>query len=735
MSYSTQARKGTFTGIAIVIAAAVLIGVIAAFQNNYFHQVLAEELAEKAEAEMSMKAIVTKDILSEMEKTLVGHIWDMKRDIQHPDSMYNIARWIVKTHPAILGCGFAFRPHYYPSKGRLFEPYAQRVGDKIITRQLADSTHDYTKIGSYPAALKAHQVEGSKIGYRRGRWLEPYYDEVTMKNTLSYTLPIWDRDSCFVGIFGMDISLELLGDTLNVHHMYPSSYDLLLSEKGNLVAGPSEKVSEAEMMHVVRAINDSTTVKTKTRRGYSDVIEMEDLDGRDQVIFVAPFRGTPHWQIVVVCYADEMFADLYMIRIKTLAFSLIGLLLLGILLYFTLRNIFKLQQANVEQERINSELKIASNIQQEMLPNTAADGIHRDDLDIACSLVPAKEVGGDLYDYFIRDEKLFFCVGDVSGKGVPSAIVMAVIHSLFRMASARENNPARIMQTLNESACQNNRSNMFVTLFLGVLDLPTGLLRYCNAGHDAPIIVGEEPLEVTPHLPIGVFSDFSYHTQQIHLTAGQVLFLYTDGLTEARNRQNKLYGMERVQEMTNQCVGYTPQQLLDKMTASVNDYMKEVGPSDDLTMMAICYKAVEHQQLLSESLTLQNDVRQVETLNDFMRTTLGRIGLEESLIKKIRLAVEEAVVNVIDYAYPVNTQGNITIQVTAEEEILRFVITDNGVAFDPTATKQADTTLSAMDRPIGGLGLLLVRQLMDSINYERTEGKNILTLKKKYKTK
>jgi len=286
MPYSPHAKKGTFTGITIVIAAAVLLGVISAFQYNYFHRVLGSELSEKAEAEMAMKAIVTKNILSTVEKTLVGHIWDVKRDLNHPDSMYNIARWIVKTNPAILGCGLAFRPDYYSTKDRLFEPYAQRVGDKIITRQLADSVHDYTKTGSYPAALKAHRVVDNKIGYTRGCWLEPYYDDITQKNTLSYTLPIWDRDSSFVGVFGMDISLDLLGDTLNVRHMYPSSYDLLLSEKGKLVAGPSyDKVSRNKIMSIVRIINDSTTEKTKSRRGYSDVIEFEEPDGREGIIF------------------------------------------------------------------------------------------------------------------------------------------------------------------------------------------------------------------------------------------------------------------------------------------------------------------------------------------------------------------------------------------------------------------------------------------------------------------
>ncbi len=592
MTQSDRRKRGAYTGVIIIIAAALLLELIAATQYNYFHREMEDELEEKAEAELTMKAIVTRNILRTTEKTLVGHIWDLKRELHHPDSMFNISRWIVKSNPAVLGCGIAFRPNYYPQKGRLFEPYALRVDGKIIMRQLADSTHDYTMVGSYPIALKVHQVEGDKIGVKEGRWLEPYYDHITNKDTQSFSLPIWDKDSCFVGIFGLDISLEQLGDTLNYRHLYPSSYDLLLSENGKFLAGPvlTDK-NRQKIENVVRVINDSTIMKTKCRSGRSTIAYFEDPDGRDGIVYYATFKERPHWQVAVVCYEDEVFSDLSRIRTKTMLFSLFGLIILSFILYLAMRNILRLQRASVKQDRINNELRIASNIQKEMLPIKGADDINRDDLDIACYLVSAKEVGGDLYDYFIRDEKLFFCIGDVSGKGIPSAIVMAVTHSLFRMASSHEDNPAHIMQTINEVSCQNNRSNMFVTMFLGVLDLHTGLLKYCDAGHDAPIILGRGSLKVEAHLPVGVFSNFDYHMQQCQLSPGEVLFLYTDGLTEAKNRQRQLFGLERVKEVLKSCADQSPQQLLTTMSTCINNYMRGSSQSDDLTMMAIRYIA------------------------------------------------------------------------------------------------------------------------------------------------
>ncbi len=590
MFKTDRTQRGTYTGIIIIIAAAVLLQAIAAMQYQYFHDVMQGELEEKAEAELTMKAIVTKNLLSTMEKTLVGHIWDLKRDLHHPDSMFNISRWIVKSNPAVLGCGIAFRPDYYPAKGRLFEPYAQRINGQIITHQLADSAHDYTRTGFYPIALKTHHIVGDQIGVRRGRWLEPYFDDITLQNTISYTLPIWDNDSSFVGVFALDISLRLLGDTLNIHHLYPSSYDLLLSEQGKLLASPAlTSQNRKQIEAVVRIINDSLTTSSRTRRGRSSIKFFEDPDGREGIVFYSPFKGAPRWQVAVVCYEDEVFSDLHQIRTKTIVFSLLGLLVLGIILYLALNNMIKLQHAGIEQELIRSELHIASSIQQEMLPAMGTDHLNRSDVEVACSLVPAKAVGGDLYDYFLRDDQLFFCIGDVSGKGVPSAIVMAVIHSLFRMASSHEDCPARIMQTINEVSCQNNRSNMFVTLFVGVLHLPTGVLRYCNAGHDAPIIVGSGPLTVSAHMPVGLFDTVYYHTQQCQLTPGAVLFLYTDGLTEAKNRQHQLFGADRVNDVLSSSTGLSPQELVTTMSARVNDYMRGTSQSDDLTMMAIRY--------------------------------------------------------------------------------------------------------------------------------------------------
>ena len=643
--------------------------------------------------------------------------------------MFSIASWMLKTNPQLTGCGIAFKPGYYPDRGELFEPYAIRQGDSIIVKQVAGPEHDYRTSGFYPEGVKK----------KKPCWVDPYIDDITKLRTLSFALPVWDYDHNFVAVFGLDVSLDWLGDTLNVRHIYPSSYDLLLSSDGVLLAGPAaEMVSEKKVRDIVALINDSTVAREKSQSGRSTVVDFVDEDGRAGMVFYSTFRGEPHWQMAVVCYDDEVYGPLYAMRRMVIIASIFGLLLLGLILFLVMRYFRRLEQANLRQENISNELRIARNIQMEMLPPMETAYADRDDVQLYSSLVPAKEVGGDLIDHFLRDEKLFFCIGDVSGKGVPSAMVMAVIHSLFRMASARENNPDRIMQTINEVACQNNRSNMFVTLFIGVLDLPTGRLRYCNAGHDVPVCLRQgadglelECLPAKPNLPVGVFDDFSYEKQSLTLAPGETLFLYTDGLTEARSPVRDQFRMERTMEVLKGCGGMTPQQVITTMKAAVQAFVEDAPQSDDLTMMSISYTPVEHKTTLDETLELENDVRQVTALNDFVKRISGQLNIAPSVVKSIRLAVEEAVVNVMDYAYPANVVGKINIRALSDGETLEFVISDSGVAFDPTEALEADTSLSANDRPIGGLGILLVRELMDSINYERINGRNVLTLKKK----
>ena len=392
----------------------------------------------------------------------------------------------------------------------------------------------------------------------------------------------------------------------------------------------------------------------------------------------------------------------------------------------------ELKETTAQKASIDSELHVAKNIQMAMLPKIFPPYPERNDIDVFGQLDSAKEVGGDLFDFFIRDEKLFFCIGDVSGKGVPASLVMAVTRAQFRTIAAHEAMPDRIVTELNDAMAEGNDSNMFVTLFVGALDMPTGRMRYCNAGHDAPILIGSGAglLPCDSNLPVGIMAGWKFTGQETTIDPHTTIFLYTDGLTEAMNSEFEQFQEERIFNVIKNTPN-TPRQLIMAMTDAVHQFVGDAEQSDDLTMLALQYNHQEADVRYQRSITLPNDVQAVPELAEFVDHVCEALGFDMGVSMQLNLAIEEAVVNVMNYAYPAGTKGSVNIEARASDEWVKFVISDSGAPFDPTAKAEVDTTLSAEERGIGGLGIHLIRQIMDSINYERVGNLNVLTLLKK----
>ena len=254
----------------------------------------------------------------------------------------------------------------------------------------------------------------------------------------------------------------------------------------------------------------------------------------------------------------------------------------------------ELKDTTAQKASIERDLHIASGIQMGMLPKDFPTYPDRDDVQIFASLVPAKEVGGDLFDFFFRDGKLFFCIGDVSGKGVPASLVMAVTRSVFRTVSAREPMPDDIVKIMNMALAEMNQSDMFVTLFVGVLELDSGRLLYCNAGHDAPLLIGAGvgELPCDSNIPIGIMPSWNYSLQEAQIYTGTTIFLYTDGLTEAMNANKEQFYMKRVNAVADEALAqqqHEPRQIIERMSDAVHEFVGDAEQSDDLTMMAIQY--------------------------------------------------------------------------------------------------------------------------------------------------
>ena len=699
--------------LTLIIIAALLLELTTAVMYYSAQDIIYATKTRLVKQEMNSAAMSIRKQLAKVEATINNYAWVVSGDVEKSEWLFETSRQLLDHNPFLLGCGVAFRPDFYPKKGRWFEPYAVRRPDgHIESMQLGSMHHDYSQKEFYAFTLENDS----------DHWSEPYIDmEGAQMVVTTYSSPVHGlQDSSIIAVVFADISLEWLKDLMDYADGYASTQRFLISRNYALLAGEEDSLYHA-ILHQIK--------EDKSGQGY---FTMENEKEGKQHVFYYPVGGITGWQLICVCSDEEVFGTLRHVRRTLLSLVLAGLMLIGFIVWRTSRNLERLHEVNAEQERIGGELRVASRIQQTMLPRSH---LQDDDVELCGCLVPARAVGGDLYDYFTRDGKLFFCIGDVSGKGPAAAMLMGVTHALFRAFSSHQQNPDKIMKAMNEASCQGNDSNMFVTLFIGVLDLPTGRLRYCDAGHDAPIVVGTGALECNPHLPIGVFDGVNYTMQETVLEEGATLFLYTDGVTEAKNEARQLFGLERTEAVLQRCAAAQlgPKEILEAMGDEVRRFVGSAEQSDDLTMLAIRYTPRHFESRLTEALMLKNDVHDVVKLSAFMKSVIEQLEIEPTLANQLRLAVEEAVVNVMDYAYAIGIEGYIEVRALSDGQSLKVVIIDNGVPFDPTAKDKADITLSAEERQIGGLGILLVRDLMDSINYERIEGKNILTLIKRIK--
>ena len=576
-------RKGS--RLVLILLAALFLEVVAVVQYTYTRNMLIQEEERITRMELTMESDVILNTLREAELSMRENEWSVLQSLAHPDSLFGAAERMIESNPRVAGACIAVLPDYYPEKGRLFEPYAHREDGRILVDQIAGPDHDYTLGPYFQQALR----EGTEF------WSDPYdYGTDPVQKLTTYTYPVRDRSGRLAAICGLDIDLTWLSDTLNVHPYYPSSFGFMLTRDGRLVAGPrEERVSPRTLDYVAGLVMDPTVDRTvRGRHRVSCIVFRDPVSGKEAYLDYRALPRDPGWIIAEVSYRDEVLAPVRRMMWRILLMALAGFAFLLVIIHRFARNGKRLWEADVKQARIGSELRIARRIQEEMLPKASLD---RSDLTARGSLTPAKEVGGDLFDYYIREEKLFFCIGDVCGKGVPAAMVMAVVHSMLRMLSEQEESPARIVGELNREACRNNATGTFVTLFLGVLDLSTGLLRYCNAGHDRPVLISGtlEELPALANVPVGVFEDVKYQEQEAMVPPGTLLFLYTDGVTESKDLDRRQFGRERLLETLSACPRQ-PEALVRAVEAGVRAFVGEAEQSDDLTMLAVHYHPKEN---------------------------------------------------------------------------------------------------------------------------------------------
>lgn len=571
---------------------------------------------------------------------------EVERNLSNPEQVFDALEREI-TANQFMGCFAAFEPDYFQGEGRWFEAYLYHIDStRLERRQIGSPTHDYFNGPWYQKGLG---LERQSLGYLT----TPYFDNsVDSAMYCSYVLPIVDRQGRKVGVYGVDLEYLWLNEVIGevekiVKREFLDSDETLQDSEGTIYF--SVKIIDGKGNQILSSDSLDINILKAEQEDVFGNLGMKDLKGTP---YYANFKPIPFtdWTVAVIQHRNLVFTWGIILAVVILLCMVVGCL---VIFFFTRRSIRRatkplgflsesaqevakgnfdaplpmfqhndevaqlrdsfanmqqslvkyieeLKDTTAQKASIEQDLRIASGIQMGMLPEKFPTKADRDDVQLFASLTPAKEVGGDLFDFYFRDEKLFFCIGDVSGKGVPASLFMAVTRSAFRTVSAHESMPDRIVTTMNKTIADMNKTHMFVTLFVGVLDLPTGRLHYCNAGHDAPLLIGAGvgELPCDSNIPVGFMPKWKFSLQEAQIFTGTTIFLFTDGLTEAMDADKAQFQMERVNDVATQALAHgqqEPRQLISLMTDAVHQFVGDAEQSDDLTMMAIQYIKTSHK--------------------------------------------------------------------------------------------------------------------------------------------
>ncbi len=392
-----------------------------------------------------------------------------------------------------------------------------------------------------------------------------------------------------------------------------------------------------------------------------------------------------------------------------------------------------LQKITAEKERIGAELSVATQIQADMLPRIFPAFPDRNEFDIYASMTPAKEVGGDFYDFFLVDDNhLGVVMADVSGKGVPAALFMVIAKTLIKNRAQMGASPSDVLAYANSQLCEGNDAELFVTVWMAIIDISTGHGYAVNAGHEHPVIRrkdGKYELVIYRHSPaVATMEDLHFRQHEFQLNPGDSLFVYTDGVPEATDANNQLFGTDRMLDALNSARDGTPEDRLKSVKEAIDAFVGDAPQFDDITMLCLDYMGPEKEDSM---LTLDAKLENLDTVLAFVDERLEGLACPMRKKMQIDVAVEEIFVNIVSYAYGPEG-GTATIQVSTSEnpDAVSVTFIDSGMPYNPLAKKDPDVTLPASKRKIGGLGIYMVKKSMDDVTYVYENNRNILTITK-----
>jgi phosphoserine phosphatase RsbU/P len=547
---------------------------------------------------------------------------------------------IVSNHPEIYGSCIAFAPYVYNKNIKHYAAYAYRKKGSIDFIDLSKSyNYIYWNWYQIPKELK------------KPIWTEPYYDKGAGNAIMTtYSVPFYKKinnKEQFIGVATVDISLMWLRKYISSLRVHGSGYAFLISKTGRIISYPDPKyIMNESIFSIAEAEKDKNLrlIGRKMINGETGFIAFKSLlNGQKGWLYYAPVEFT-NWSLGVFFPENELLAGFRKLNYKITILSLVGLLIMFILIivithtitaplrklaiasdsisagdfnqkmpmlskndelgrlttsFETMRKalinyIQNLKETTADKERMESELNVARKIQMNIIPRKFPAFPNISQFDIYAAIHPAKAVGGDLYDFFMFGEnKLCFAIGDVSGKGVPAALFMAVTRTLLRAKSDINSKPGEILTRMNKELCIDNEAAMFVTFFCCILDIDTGMIEFSNAGHNRPLIIRSNGrinrIKDIHGAPLGLFDDSEYDTDILTLNKGDRIVLYTDGITEALGKENKLFKGRRLLNVIENNHDLGLKDLIDEILLSVNEFTKGFEQSDDITIEVVEY--------------------------------------------------------------------------------------------------------------------------------------------------
>jgi sigma-B regulation protein RsbU (phosphoserine phosphatase) len=783
----TKIKRGLTFKLIILIFSSVAIIFTLIFLDNYH---ISKKMVEK---NLKLNAeLITKNIVYKAEKIL-GSVQEIPNNFSKiiEDSSYSeaeinrILRLEVENNSEIFGASIAYEPFYSDSTKKYYAPYYYRNKNEIKFKYLGNEQYDYFTMDWYKIAKELN----------RPTWSEPYYDKGGGDVIMStYSVPLYREkkgEKHFIGILTADVSLDLLRDYFDSIKVFKSGYAFMISKNGTYISHPiKELIINETIFSIAKAQKSSemSVIGRKMIKGESIFAETEFYNIRYNKLSRIAYAPVSlnGWSVGVVFPVDEFMADVNNLFIRIMFLGLGGLFIICLVIIFISRSITSplrklsiatdkfaegdfsfiippvssndevgslnksfvrmrsalktyienLKLTTSAKEKIESELKIAREIQMGMIPRKFPAFPDRNEFDIYGFIEPAKEVGGDLYDFFfIDDERLCFAIGDVSGKGTPAALFMAITTTIMRAETQIAGlNTSRVIDLMNNYLCKNNEGNLFVTLFLGILNTSTGEVEYINAGHNYPFVIKSSgnvsELNTTHCIPLGISVNSCRNPNTFKLEKGDTIFLYTDGVSEAFNINNQQYSIKRISEILGNQEHHTPFEIIHHIVGDVKAFSQGTEQSDDISLLAIQYSG---KQLLKTSaqnyqLVIKNSIGNLSSISE-MITRLGiNWKLSSEVCKKVNLVIEELISNTIFYGYSDTLEHDIILNLMCDENTLSIEIIDDAKEFNPVAQESADTNSDINEREIGGLGIHLVKNLTDAFTYQRKDIKNIIKI-------